>query len=178
MLHIQVADPEVFAYYEAPANSEVLPTWRSDYVGQHGCVFPGGSFCGWSYEDLRDLGSGCHDIPLRPASPRLPGVFSGFNSNDERSLFRIRYQLFLESVGCAREYDTFGALLCLLSPTIVHRVIDLLPQHHVNILRRVAAGFEVPKPREPESLTIYGSETIVISEQCRQALMEGFPDAR
>jgi hypothetical protein len=91
MLTVQVEDDEVFAHYLSP---DAGPN-NGGYLGQ---VFPDGNFKGLTFEQLRALGSGQHDVTVDERARSDRGCEPGRPEYDRR-LAAFRFALFMYTVG-------------------------------------------------------------------------------
>src|SRR4051812_11597199 len=107
MLVLEVGAPEIRAFYQPPGAGPNV----GGYLGR---VFPGGNFLGISYEQLRALGNGSHEVVAEERTRGSSGAEPPNQTEDQRRLDELRWVLFMHRVGaCTESSVLLGALLAM-----------------------------------------------------------------
>jgi hypothetical protein len=97
VLELQVCEDEVFAFYRSPNAGPAIG-------GSLARVRPGGRFKGLSFDRLRALGTGRHEVEVDARARTERGQEPGSRSDRERAVADFHWALFGYTVGaCTAE---------------------------------------------------------------------------
>lgn len=101
-LELQVGDEVVFAHFRSEKAGAVIG-------GSLGRVFPGGSFKGIGYAELRALGTGRHQVSVDGRAQSQGGREPKYDSEWRRLFQQFEYSLFMYGVGACTASDVLAA---------------------------------------------------------------------
>lgn len=122
--------------------------------GGLGRVWPNGALDTLTYEDLRAMGSGTHQVDLEEIR-----CYSGTGdepedeTDDEYLYRRVRFELFAERTGGGSANWAFTAIMDGMTRENAPRIAKLLPDHHVERLREFAR--DIPATKEARDAADY-----------------------
>lgn len=142
----------------------VLYQWNYDppvksVGGSMGRVWPRGALDTFTYENLRAMGTGTHYVEFDEIQTRIgTGEPPPNETEDERLLRRVRFELFAEEVGGGTANWAFTAILEGMTSKNAARVAKLLPDHHVERLREFAQDIPATEDARAEAeYTLFSS---------------------
>jgi hypothetical protein len=167
MLVLEVADSEIFAFYQPPDAGPNV----GGYLGR---VFPGGNFHGLSHRELLALGSGCYEVEVdeRAGSERGKALS---RSAEHEMLGSLRWGLFMYQVGACNEDEVLCRALLAMTPENVARAAGLLSAEWQRRLSDFAG--EVPAYRERGGCRFFSSGQVTqIPDENLVAVQQWFGD--
>lgn len=130
----------------------ILYCWHYDPPGQGagvGDVLPKGTLHGIPYDALLALGNGWHSIEFDEAARSKIGYPPVEMTADNRRVEKLRRELFSNKCGVSTKGTVEWAVILGMSPGAADRIIPLLSQDHLAMLKRFAQRIaDTPEERQ------------------------------